>query len=87
MSIRLVFSQGQLLAPPLDKADGINASGVMECVFSKLIAEGILSKTQVILAIEDALVDLGETVGIDAERRMMALINTIALVPACSGET
>ena len=87
MSIRLVFSQGQPQSPPTDKADEINVSGVMETVFGKLIAKGILTKTQAILVIEDALVELGEAVGIDAERRMMALINTIALARAGSGET
>jgi len=47
----------------------------------------VLSKAQVIIAIEDALIELGEAVDLQAERRMFTMMNTLASMPAGQGET
>ncbi|MEQ1610901.1 MAG: hypothetical protein ABL956_18340 [Hyphomonadaceae bacterium] len=87
MSIRLVYSQMQTQKVPSEARLRIDVGDVTECVLRKLIAEEVLSKAQVIIAIEDALIELGEAVDEKAERRMFAMINTLASMPAGPGKT
>lgn len=85
MSIRLVFSQTQTQKVPSEPRLRIDVGDLTECVLQKLIAEEALSKAQVIIAIEDALIELGEAVDLQVERRMFAMINTLASMPARPG--
>lgn len=87
MSIRLVFSQTQTKKVPSEARLRIDVGDVTECLLRKLIAEEVLSKAQVIIAIEDALIELGEAVDLRAERRMFAMMNTLASMPAGPGKT
>ncbi|MEQ1782579.1 MAG: hypothetical protein ABMA14_14545 [Hyphomonadaceae bacterium] len=81
MSVRLVFSQAHPQKALTRTGVPVDVCGVVECALSHLIAEGALTKTQIILAVEEALTVLGPAVDIRAERRMLAMINTIAASP------
>lgn len=87
MSIRLVYSQTQTQKVSSEARLRIDVGGVTECVLRKLIAEHVLSKAQAIIAIEDVLIELGEAVDIQAERRMIAMINTLASMSVGPGKT
>ncbi len=87
MSIRLVFSRAQPQKIPASRGGPIDVCGVVECALRQLIAEGALHKTQIILAIEEALTELGQAVDVQAERRMIAMINILASSPERTGET
>lgn len=81
MSIRLVFSQAQPQEPQSRKGFLIDVGDVVESAFGRLIAENVLTKAQAILAIEDGLIEMGEEVDTQVERRIMIMINVIASAP------
>lgn len=81
MGIRLVFSQPQPQAATSGQSFRVDAGDVAEYALLDLIAKGVLTNVQAILAIEDALTKSGETVEWQAERRILAMIKTLALEP------
>ncbi len=72
---------------PSEGSFRVDVGEVTECVLRKLIAEEVLGKAQAIIAIEDALIELGEAVDIHAEKRMLAMINTLASMSVGPGKT
>ena len=78
MSIRLVFSQAEPQKRVGRDRFPTDVCSAIECALRQLIAEDAIRKTQIILAIEEALTELGPAVEIGAERRMIAMINALA---------
>lgn len=87
MSIRLVYSQTQTQTVPSEKRVQIDVGDITECLLGNLIAQEVLSKAQVIIAIEDALIELGEAVDLQAERRTFAMMNALASMPLGPGKS